>query len=132
MERDSVPFKDNAWVYNEGAGEIRMTIDGNLLSVTNSPKADGRRHEMPLFLKRKQYWFDIKTIAKSSAPIGILSWFFPSYSENHLMISEVFRQANGTTPAQLDNLLWSTFEIEFSDPKTNGLIQIEKTILRLR
>lgn len=132
MERDSVPFKDNAWIYNEGAGEIRMTIDGNLLSVTNSPKADGRRHEMPLFLKRKQYWFDIKTITKSSAPIGILSWFFPSYSENHLTISEIFRQANGTTPAQLDNLLWSTFEIEFTDPKTNGLIQLEKTILRLR
>lgn len=132
MNRDSVPFKDNSWIYNEGAGEIRMTIDGNLLSVTNSPKADGRRHEMPLFLKRKQFWFDIHTIAGSGAPLGILTWFFPSYAENHAVIAEVFRQANGTTPAQLDNMLWSTFEIEFTDPKTNGLIQLEKTILRLR
>jgi hypothetical protein len=131
MERDSVPRTENYWLYNENGTPMRMTIDGNLLSVSNSPKADGRRHEMPLFLKRKQFWFDIKKITRSPSPIGILNWFFPGYAANHRVISEVFKQANGTTPAQLNNMTWSTFEIEFSDAEVNALIQLEKVILRM-
>lgn len=132
MERDSVPRIENAWSYNENGSAMRMTIDGNLLSVSNAPQADGRRHEMPLFLKRKQFWFDIKNITRSPAPLGLLNWFLPSYADNHRVISEIFKQANGTTPAQLNNITWSTFEIEFTDSKTNALIQLEKFILRMR
>lgn len=132
MERDSVPRTENSWLYTENGTAMRMTIDGNLLSVSNSPQADGRRHEMPIFLKRKQFWFDIKKITRSPAPIGILNWFFPGYSGNHRVISEVFKQVNGTTPAQLDNMTWSTFEIEFSDAETNALIQLEEVIMRMR
>jgi hypothetical protein len=132
MTRDSIPRNENTWYYKESGSDVRMSIDGNLLSVTNSPDADGRRHEMPLFLQRKQFWFDVKRLTVNPAPFGLLSWFLPSYPQNHKFISEMVKQANGTTPAQLNNMMWSTFEIEFTDTKTNGLVQLEKLILRSR
>lgn len=124
MQRDSIPLTAAGWSYAVmGDSSWRMIISDELLTITNHPGVDGRKHSIAPNLAGYMAWFNLQKIF--SDVIGDRSFFVPVTDAAAALLAEHMTTCSSTLPVQFGNVRHSEIVVRFRNKEVNALVQME-------
>lgn len=129
MLRDSIPLTAAGWNYSVmGDSSWRMIINDDLLTITNHPGVDGRRHSITPNLAGYMAWFNLQKIFTGMQ--GKLS-FMPFSDAASALFAEHTTTCSSTLPVQFGNVRHSEIVFRFRNTEVNGLVQAEELVRKI-
>jgi hypothetical protein len=129
MQRDSIPLSASGWSYAAmGDSSWRMIISDELLTITNHPETDGRRHPVTPDLAGYMAWFNLQKIFSDLS--GGFSFFSPVTPEAAALFAQHTISCSSTLPVQFGNVRHSEIVLRFRNKEVNALVQLEELIYK--
>lgn len=130
MQRDSIPLTASGWSYAiAGDSGWRMIIDEELLTITNHPGVDGRKHAITPDLAGYMAWFNLQKIFSGSR--NDFSFFLPVNEEAAALFAAHTVTCSSTLPVQFGNVRHSEIVFRFKNKDVNGLVQAEELVRKV-
>lgn len=130
MQRDSIPLTAAGWKYTAGYdNRWRMVISDNLLTITNHPDVDGRKHAITPSLAGYMAWYNFQKIfASMDDDFGFAGLKINGAAQ---LLSDHATTCSSTLPVQFGNVRHSEIVFRFRNKEVNGLVQAEELVRKI-
>ncbi len=130
MQEDSIPFNGVSWlIENEGATQ-RMMISENVLTISNWPKTDGKKREIPKNFQGFDFYFPLADnffLLENSS----FFYFFSKYESGKQLLTDNIKVASISTPIISNNKRVSQIRLTMANKDVNALVQMEELVQKI-